>query len=570
MAKLTHKTVSYCEIAGDLDEVPKAAALLKTFCENRLIDPVAWQSIELGFCEALNNAVEHGCREDPAKTVKISWSWEGDLLSIEVEDPGTCEPYGEKPVALPEDPLAESGRGCFLIESSFDSVVHRSTEYGHKLVAKKRIHPPRNLLDKFQETYEALENVTGELNQSYAESAALQGFARDLSEAPDLAGAVTSGLARLKSTFVLPLGDVWVKQGQHLVNPLAPGDDALSIDGNSETSITQVFHGQNERIISDCGVLPKSDPLYSSVNSALLTPINYHNECVGVIAIQVPSENASQIETNLSQMARVFSHFLAISIVNATTVDQKKERERSRTQLEIASEIQRSLLPSSFPDNEYCRVTGKCVSAMAIGGDYIDAIDIKGHGQLLVIADVMGKGVPAALLATIFRTAIRSRLNLAETPGWLLSQINTQIHDELGHLNMFITAQAAYFSYEDRQLKLASAGHCPAFLTRNGKREPEEVTAEGLPLGIHPDDIYEECLLKLDTGDRVLFITDGIYEAENPSGEMLGIDGFSRRLPEIWQEGIEAVPENALSVVAVFSQGSAAQDDKTLLALEAR
>ena len=135
---------------------------------------------------------------------------------------------------------------------------------------------------------------------------------------------------------------------------------------------------------------------------------------------------------------------LALSIAKTDSEKHRKEIERSKAQLEIASEIQQSLLPSNFPQSPHCRITGRCVAAQEIGGDYIDTIEIKGQGLLLIIADVMGKGVPAALLATIFRTAIRSRLNLAETPGWLLSQINEQFHSELGHLNMFITAQAAY------------------------------------------------------------------------------------------------------------------------------
>ena len=237
-------------------------------------------------------------------------------------------------------------------------------------------------------------------------------------------------------------------------------------------------------------------------------------------------------------------------------------------QLATASEIQRSLLPSSFPHNDCCRVTGKCVTAMAVGGDYIDAIDVRGQGLLLVIADVMGKGVPAALLATVFRTAIRSRLNLAETPGWLLAQIDKQIHEELGHLNMFITAQAAYFSFSDRSLKLSSAGHCPAFLLRSGEIEPQQLTSEGLPLGIRPTDIYEERITELSPGDRVLFITDGIYETQDAEGNALGLDDFARHIPEIWQDGLETVPERALALAENHSSVNALQDDKTLMALE--
>ncbi len=74
--------------------------------------------------------------------------------------------------------------------------------------------------------------------------------------------------------------------------------------------------------------------------------------------------------------------------------------------------------------------------------------------------------------------------------------------------------------------------------------------------------------MNLSAGDRVLFITDGIYETENEAGEMLGIEGFSERLPEIWNEGLDAVPNKALAVVAQHSHGDEFQDDKTLMALE--
>jgi sigma-B regulation protein RsbU (phosphoserine phosphatase) len=315
-------------------------------------------------------------------------------------------------------------------------------------------------------------------------------------------------------------------------------------------------------------VLLNDDIMYSTFECAYLEPIVYQNEILGLIVIRYSKKDSAKIESHTVDLIRVLAQFGAIALANPATSNQRKEHDRTETELEVASEIQRSLLPSKFPQNEHCRLTGKCVTALAVGGDYIDAIDIRGQGLLLIIADVMGKGIPAALLATIFRTAIRSRLNLAETPGWLLSKIDEQFHEELGHLNMFITAQAAYFSYEKKTLKLSSAGPCPAFLMKGDTSFPEELTAEGIPLGIDPAGIYEERIMNLDTGDRVLFITDGIYETENEAGEMLGIDGFSKRLPEIWNDGLEAVPDKALAVVANHSHGNDYQDDKTLMALE--
>jgi len=567
MEELKYQNISYCEVPGDLSFVSSVSAHLKEFCELRLIDSSIWPSIELGFCEALNNAIEHGCRGFTPKTVKVMWKWEGEQLTIEIEDPG---PFKNVPkvASLPDNPLSESGRGCFLIDSIFDSAVHSKTDYGHKLVLEKALHPPQNPVAKMQEFYETLQRTVGDLKRSYVELDALQGFAEDISREPSLAEAVSSGLARLQSVFTFPRAEVWILQQDRLINPLDHEKQSFNLTSNQSVSIVQAVRTQCEQIIVDCTQFARSDPVYSISNCALLVPIIYQADCVGVIALQLQKKDARLFETRIIGLARAVARFLAIAIENASTITQKKDHARSKTQLEIAAEIQQSLLPSKFPTNEHIRLTGKCVTALAVGGDYIDAIDIKGHGILLIIADVMGKGVPAALLATIFRTAIRSRLNLAETPGWLLTQTNKQIQEELGHLNMFITAQAAYYSYDDYQLKLASAGHCPAFLLRNALAEPEEICAEGIPLGIDANDIYEERLIQLGPKDRVVFITDGLYEVENQSGQMLGINGFSKRLPEIWQEGIDAVPKNALSVVDTFSQGSAAQDDKTLMALE--
>lgn len=113
MAELKHQNISSCEVPGELSFVSSVAEHLREFCELRLIDPTIWPAIELGFCEALNNAIEHGCRRFRPKSVKVMWQWEGERLNIEIEDPGNFK-YLPKADKLPDDPLSESGRGCFL------------------------------------------------------------------------------------------------------------------------------------------------------------------------------------------------------------------------------------------------------------------------------------------------------------------------------------------------------------------------------------------------------------------------------------------------------------------------
>ena len=567
MSELRHENVSFCQIPGDLRHVSAAAKLLRDFCEQRLIDPIVWAQVELGFCEALNNAIEHGCQEDETRFVKALWKWEDDLLEIEIEDPGAWSANSED-AHLPENPLEESRRGCFIIDSVFDSATYSTCDYGHKLALKNSLHPPQNAVDKLQETYESLLATNGDLHSSYARGAAIQELANNLahSDSPDTF--IKQSVKRLRSVVELPHIEVWTLRGNVLANRFhdAPSDlenEIFSIESLRSSTFGEVLDRKTGATIEGCASLPISDPTYSKFEHATLEPIIYQTQTFGLVAIRSNESNAE-----IADLSKTLAQFIAISLANDSTFSRQIASERSETQLDVASEIQRSLLPSSFPENQHCRLTGKCVTALAVGGDYIDAIEIRGQGLLLIIADVMGKGVPAALLATIFRTAIRSRLNLAETPGWLLSQINKQIYEELGHLNMFITAQAAYFSYGDKSLKLSSSGHCPAFLMKSGQSESEELNAEGIPLGISPSDIYEERIVELATGDRVLFITDGIYETHDEAGNMLGIDAFAKRLPEIWRDGLYAVPDKALAVTASHNPQSAPEDDKTLMALE--
>ena len=93
MEELKHQNISYCEVPGELSFVSSVAEHLREFCELRLIDTNIWPAIELGFCEALNNAIEHGCRGFHPKSVKVMWQWEEEQLTIEIEDPGNFKHF---------------------------------------------------------------------------------------------------------------------------------------------------------------------------------------------------------------------------------------------------------------------------------------------------------------------------------------------------------------------------------------------------------------------------------------------------------------------------------------------
>src|SRR5437016_5163851 len=112
-------------------------------------------------------------------------------------------------------------------------------------------------------------------------------------------------------------------------------------------------------------------------------------------------------------------------------------------ELEIARKIQESLLPKSFPTLPGFSLSGYCRTARHVGGDFYDVIALPGKSALLVMADVMGKGVPAALFAAILRTLIRTGAELAVRPLDLLARLNRQMYEELSGVDMFITVQVA-------------------------------------------------------------------------------------------------------------------------------
>lgn len=571
--KIAYHETGYCEFPAELERVSEVSNLLKAFCQRNCLDETLWPQLDLAFCESLNNAVEHGCDEDAALSIRVRWTWIEEELVVEVEDPGPYfAPAAE--ASLPDDPTSESGRGYFIIQSIAKSYTTEKTDYGHKVTLHFATHPSSDILGKTEEMFSMLQNLSNDLNLAYAERDIIAGLAHDLTNCPAIETFIEKSIDRLRGIVDITQANVWalVSNG-NLENAYHDSGSPLEIreamiQRDQACACMTVIASERELCVEHCSHLEATDPLYENSGCAIVIPILYQRDCLGTIALHADDSNKTNLFETALPLARTFSQFLGLAYTSAKTFSHREEHERSKTQLEVAAEIQQSLLPSSYPKNQYCKSTGRCVAAMVVGGDYIDAIEIRDVGMLIVIADVMGKGVPAALLATIFRTAIRSRLNLAETPGWLLAKINKQIYDELGHLNMFITAQAAFLTYEKKVLKLASAGHCPAILHDSKTNKTKLLEAEGLPLGVSPEDLYEESLIQLSDTSRLLFITDGFYEAENHKGDMLGMDRLIAAIPDFWKDGLDSVPNKAFDLVTDFANGRSATDDQTMMAVE--
>lgn len=193
--------------------------------------------------------------------------------------------------------------------------------------------------------------------------------------------------------------------------------------------------------------------------------------------------------------------------------------------LTVARGIQESLLPRVLPCVPGFTLAGFCRPAREVGGDYYDAI-WREQTLLMIIADVMGSGLPAAMFAARLRMFFQTCGQTTLAPSEILSRTNKEMFEELSSVDTFITAQVLALNTRTRRLTVANAGHCPALLAdASGHGQVLHLSPpDGMPLGIFPDSIFPELTMVLQPGACALLYTDGIPEATNDSGDFFGHD----------------------------------------------
>ncbi len=190
-------------------------------------------------------------------------------------------------------------------------------------------------------------------------------------------------------------------------------------------------------------------------------------------------------------------------------------------ELDMARVIQRSLLPVTLPQIPGFGLAGGWKCAREVGGDFYDAIALGEHTTLLMIADVMGKGVPAALVATNLRGLLRGLSARYQDPAALLDRLNRLLYEDLYAVGMFITAQVAVVDGRTRQIVAAGAGHGPLLHVSVGG-DVEPLATHGMPLGTMPEARYESRTTILGRPGTLLLHTDGLVDMRNAAGEIYG------------------------------------------------
>jgi serine phosphatase RsbU (regulator of sigma subunit) len=241
------------------------------------------------------------------------------------------------------------------------------------------------------------------------------------------------------------------------------------------------------------------------------------------------------------------------------------EQERLRRELELSRLIQTEMLPRLRLRVGAAEIKGLSIPAREVGGDFFNYFALPDGRLALLVGDVSGKGVSAALLMANVQATLRARLPLEPDLALLAGQLDREI-DETTPGGVFLTLFLAILDMERHELRYVNAGHNPQFVLRaDGGILP--MGATGLPIALYPGHGYEQALIPIRAGDLLFFYTDGLVETENEKGDVFGAEKLQALLAEEQAHGIDTVLQRVDETVRRFRGRTEPLDDATMMAL---
>ena len=241
------------------------------------------------------------------------------------------------------------------------------------------------------------------------------------------------------------------------------------------------------------------------------------------------------------------------------------EQERLRGELELSRQIQTEMLPRGPLRSTRAEIAGVSVPAREVGGDFFNYFDLSDGRLALLVGDVSGKGVSAALLMANAQATLRARLPVEDDLAALADAFDRELELNTPR-NVFLTLFMGILEKDGRVLRYVNAGHNPQFLIANsGRIEP--LSSTGLPIALYAGHGYSEQRVELEHGDLLFFYTDGLVEAENDEGDMFGAERLQQLLAEAQSRDIDALLRHVEENVRAFRGSVEPLDDATMMAL---
>jgi phosphoserine phosphatase RsbU/P len=298
--------------------------------------------------------------------------------------------------------------------------------------------------------------------------------------------------------------------------------------------------------------------------SELAVPILMNDKAIG--ALDVESDKLSAFNQNHLEILQFFADASAISLEKAILHHQILEKKKLEEQMQIAKDVQSSLLPANPPEIEGYEIAGVCIPTYEIGGDYYDYIKLDDNNLAIVIADVSGDGIPAALIMASFRAMLRNQLKVGSDPSEVMTVLNKQI-SEIVRKRDFITAFYAKLNFKEHICTYTNCGHNPPLLLRsNGKIDLLE--QGGAALNILEDAKFDFDSVKLEPGDQIIFYTDGVTEIFSEDSKEYGFERLQKVILDSQNKSASEIISNIVESTKNFSGTKLYRDDFTLVVLK--
>jgi len=314
----------------------------------------------------------------------------------------------------------------------------------------------------------------------------------------------------------------------------------------------------------------RKDPRYLPMNpetrSELVVPLFYKGRSIGVLDLEhtrtgfFNDEHVRLLTTMAAQ--------IAIAIENARLYQAVKRQEQQlERDIAMAREVQLRLLPPAPAEQEHAEFAVRFLPARSIGGDLYDFIEYGPNQTAIVMGDVSGKAAPAALLAALVSGIMRSEATQQPSPAAMLAILNDALQERRLD-SQYVVMLFALWNDKNMTLQLANSGAVQPIFCRSGESVP--VRAEGFPLGLFPNVTYEEFNIATQPGDAIVFVSDGILDAENEEQKMYGEERLSGLLCSLRDKPADQIASAIFSDVTEFQGGQDRFDDETIIVLRVK
>ena len=518
------------DLPANLDALPPAREdFMRFLAQSGLREGADVEAWKLVFTEAVANAIRHGCGGSEKREVIVEWQVSGQKVSLTVSDPGMGpdEELVDHP-ELPADPLAEGGRGFFIIQQMCDRVTHWGGSNGYRLVLERDC--PQIVVPQWEDAANAAETMDallGDLATSYECMSAFHRMGAALISGKGPVAFIREGLESLALLNPAKGGMIQLCLSEHVRPEIRASLSELEDVWTPEEAPSRARHvlADGESFFWNKKEEVSEDPILSNYSSGGCFPVVANGKTLGCLVIGDREESSGRRAEDFTNL-RTFSDLFGIALANSNLAIHRSEEARALKELELAAEIQRNLLPIlPPPESPKWEIVMRHESAYEVAGDYVEAcLDSEGN-LVMALIDVMGKGVSAAMLATLFRTGLHMNLSQSHSLSELVESVNDVLTLQLGDVTRFITCAIVRIDPECTHADIVNAGHCPVVILDKGE-VVRQIEPSGAPLGLFADADYTVERIALAELDGMLMVSDGAFEWETREGQWWGWDNL--------------------------------------------